>query len=726
MFFRLEDAATSIGVASSALATSLEALNGISVTGTFQEFQTRVGQQITALQTNNDSFEAVLSAMVAEADAALAVLSATASITTFEPRAGGLAPMNYAPHDSGFVPGPLTDIITQFKEIKKTVDDLKNLKKKVGIASDVLNLLLQNKSLDEVASGRSSFFSAISSVFKKMRADLDGSLEQILAGKVEGKQDDVDDFNDIVSFVKANDARLAELMSAPGFTIDSYRRLVLTDQQKDLIAQAFRSSTMRGRLYLRDNLLGFLNTLASAGVETYVGTIIKATGGGSVKSALEFAGKVYGFLTKGLDAPPPTTTLRFNVRRRFLRPDDSGSAVKADLFLLAKLPDGNTRLATFLVSGKNVINEAGDILLTDGLQVPALTYAILVVPRDQQDEPVKLLPFATVIDANLTTFVDLGIVSATKLTLNFHAYQKDTTGNLIDAQLTFDQIKLFSVHVEGFPQSADGPMGAIFDSAVRPDGTAQGFYVIPFLPPDLPLTIKVSGPDIETASKTFTVTKPEQELAVPVTLLAPVARVPDYWPKVSWKLTSYDGNLVASGTGTNFSAVLTNLTYVSWTMRTSVVANVTASISVTPIFSGEPFDVTLTVSGTAQGAVPVAISSWANAPYQTQLPLTPLPSTLTLKAAFRPLQPGSNLYKADFIGSAPFVGHGTKTFLSADVPYEGFAGNFYLQAGVGTISFANGVIGFGGNIVFGDLNISANYTPLTLKATVLTWPTGFP
>lgn len=169
--------------------------------------------------------------------------------------ASGIGLNNFAPRtDSGFVPGPLTGVINQFKQVKQTVDELKKLKSKLSDASDLIRLLTQNKSLEELVSERSAFFKEISDIFKKMREDVETPLGEILAGKALGKQDDVDDFNAIVGFVQASDSRLGELMSAAGFTLDSYRRLNLTDGQRDLVAQAFRSSTLRGRVYLRDTM----------------------------------------------------------------------------------------------------------------------------------------------------------------------------------------------------------------------------------------------------------------------------------------------------------------------------------------------------------------------------------------------------------------------------------------------------------------------------------------
>ncbi len=97
-----------------------------------------------------------------------------------------------------------------------------------------------------------------------------------------------------------------------------------------------------------------------------------------------------------------------------------------------------------------------------------------------------------------------------------------------------------------------------------------------------------------------------------------------------------------------------------------------------------------------------------------------VPTNLWLKVAFRPLFEGASLFKADFVGSVPFAGYGTKTFLSADAPYEGFHGNFSLMNGYGDISLLNGTIIFEGELTLGDPTDMYNPS-YRLRAMVLTW-----
>ena len=252
------NAASPLAGATESVSAALDGLNQIPITGTAQDFEARVNQQLGLLQNAVEAFDAALGSLASQSDPDIAALSKVLLLgrtsedaaTRQVSLAGAIGKAN-----SGFVPSPLTDVINQFKQLKETVDNLKKLKKQIKDGSDLVNLITQNKSLEEIAASRSSFFKQISEVFKKMRADVEAPLNEMLLGKNQGRQDDVDDYTALVAFVRATDARLADLMSAPGFTIDSYRVLNLTDRQKDLVAQAFRSSTLRGRLYLPDNLL---------------------------------------------------------------------------------------------------------------------------------------------------------------------------------------------------------------------------------------------------------------------------------------------------------------------------------------------------------------------------------------------------------------------------------------------------------------------------------------
>jgi hypothetical protein len=727
MFFKLAEGTTAIpgppNPTVKALVNALAGFSQIDASGSFGDFQGRVGQQIALLQGSLHLFDGMQAAIAAQATNALAVLSPTAvmmSTATSTPFKS-FAFLDLVPKiNSQNVPGPLTEVINQFKQVGQTVEDLKELKSKLQDGSDLLRLLVENKSLEELVSERSAFFKEISDVFKKMREDLEAPLSDILAGKALGNQEDVDDFNAIVAFMRANDSRLADLMSAAGFTIDSYRKLNLTDRQRDLVAQAFRSSTMRGRLYLRDHLLGFLNTLASAGVQTYADTIFDLTGAGGIKTAAEFAQAVFQFLTQ--DAPAAQTTLKFNARRRFLRPDDPGSDVTADLFLLGKLPDGKTRLATFVINGKNVINERGDILLTQGFQVPAINYDVLVIPRDQQDQTFKLLPLASAVNANLTTFVDLPLVHASQATLNPQAKQRTANGNLVDATLTWDQLKNLSLRIEGFPQTTDGPMGAVFDTELRPDGTTRVFYIAPFLPPNLPLSLKVSGTNVESATQSITITQPQQQIDLPIVLSA-VTNRQAWWPRVVWNLRDYTGRTIASSTGLTFSITLSNSAKIASGVVTNVVGLVSASVSASPIYEkSNPFDVTCKLSLTMQGSAPGGVQLSVGVPNTSGPSILSIePTELWLKVGFRPLSEGSTAYKADFYGSQRFQNWSNKTFLSADIPGEGFPGNFILMNGYGNISLLNGTVIYYGDIVLGDPNDSYSTARYTLKVTMVTW-----
>ncbi|MBI4661234.1 MAG: right-handed parallel beta-helix repeat-containing protein [Verrucomicrobia bacterium] len=719
MFFRAliaggTPAPSSLGASAGNVSDALAALGQIPASGTSQEFQERVNRQLALLQSALDAFDSTLSGVAAQTEAAATNLGFALQSTAAspEPTSAPVALAGLRPQNSGFVPGPLTDVINQFKQVKQTVDELKKLKKKFNDGSDLLNLITQNKSLDEIASARSGFFKQISDVFKKMRDDVEGPLAEMIAGKNQGKPDDADDFQALVAFVTASDPLLGSRMSSPQFTIDSYRNLNLTDRQKDLVAQAFRSSTIRGRLYLRDNLLGFLSSLASAGVETYVSTIIDATGGKGVKSALELAKKVYDFLTK--NAAVPQTTLKFASRRRFLRTDDPASDVKADLFLLAKLPDGSTRLATFLVNGKNVINERYDILLTQGLQVPALAYDILLVPRDQENEPIKLLPLAASVDANLSTFVDLPLVFATKTTVNLAAKQRDAAGGLSDATLTLDQRKSLAVRVEGFSQAADGPMGAVFDTELLPDGTTRGFFVIPFLPPNLPLSLRITGPDTEDLQQSLTVTQPESQ--VPVTLiLKPVA--PQTWlvPVIAWKLSTYSGDLViTNAAGPTISNAISG-TLFSPQGRTNVNTTLSGTLQISPLVRNQDFDVVYTLVRQVQSPIPgvKSVSSISLRTTQYTAPVSSSvvpanPESISLKLAFRSI-PQVSLYKIDVTADPGFAGFGPGvTFFPADA-FGGYGGNFSMFGDNSGVSFGNGKISLGGTVFVGsDLS---NFNP---------------
>lgn len=721
MFFRaLLDGAMPIpsdgGQPSSSLASSVEvvsaalaALNQISSAGTGQEFQARVNQQLAALQNAWDALNATLDGVAAQADAAAtnSGLSLASTASAGESDVALMSLPDARLQNAGFVPGPLTDVINQFKQVKQTVDDLKQLKKKFTDASDLLNLLAQNKSLDEIASARSGFFKQISDVFKKMREEVEAPLAEMIDGKNRQKQDDVDDFNALVAFVSASDPVLGGRLGSPQFTIDSYRNLNLTDQQKNLVAQAFRSSTIRGRLYLRDNLLGFLNTLASAGVETYVSTIIDATGGKGVKDAVDFAKKVYGFLTATSGAATPESRMQFSGRRRFLNVADSASEVKADLFLLAKLPDGNTRLAMFLIEGKKVINEKGEWLSLQGLPLPPLAYDVLVVPRDQENAPIKLMPLATTLNANLTTFVDLPLVHATKVTVNLAAKQRDAAGGLTDAVLALDQKKALTVRVEGFPQTADGPMGAVFDTELQPDGTTRGFFVIPFLPPNLPLTSRITGPDTEDFQENLTVTQAESQM--PVTLILK-ALPSSSWlaPVISWKLSNSTGDLViTNAVGPTFSNTVAGVLY-SAQGHTNVNTTITGTLQVTPLVSHQEFEVIYTLTRQVQSPMP-GVKSFSSISLSTTQSIWPVssgvvatnPETIWLKLTFRPI-PQTSLYKIDLTASPGFTGFGPGvTFFAADT-FGGYGGNFSMFGDNSGVSFGNGKISFAGTVSVGS------------------------
>jgi hypothetical protein len=696
---------------------SLSSISELDGVGGAEGFQNQISASLEDFDNSLAAWALALDNISGQADAALTgAMEGTGSNVVAPSSARAVEWRRVKPEDSGFVPGPLTDIINQFKQVKQTVDDLKKLKGKLQLGSEILSWLTQNKSLDEIVSAHSGFFKEISGIFQQMRQDVEGPLGEMIDGKNAGKPEDADDFNSLVQFVSATDARLGQLMSAPGFTLDSYRKLNLTDRQRDLVAQAFRTSTLRGRLYLRDNLLPFLKTLASAGVETYADAIFDATGakkGVNVfKSALEYGQKIYAFLSGGSGTPP--TPLVFDCRRRFLRTDDLDKDVKADLFLVAKLADGTTRLATFLVSGRNVVSEAGDILLAGGLPVPVLAYDLLVVPRDQQAEPIKLLPLATEVDAHLTTFVDLPVVAGTRLTVRPDPKSRDASGNLQPATLSLDQIQNLDVHVEGFGQTADGPVRGLYSTETRSDGTVSLFFVVPFLPPNRPLTLSITSTNIEPFSQSITIRSAEQELVAPVVLVAPPP-VSTVTLEISWKLydelgqhgyyTSFNPQPIASGSGTNFSTALTNRVTVSGYGTNAVTANVVTtlagSLSWTPIAASNPFDVTCTLSA-SKGAAPGVLTLGTFSASLSSF----LPADLWLKAAFRSVVAGSDLFKADFIGSTNFQGW-NKSFLSADASGEGFAGNFGIK------NFnPNAICGHDGKLCFdASLNI---VNPITI------------
>ncbi len=739
------NAASPLAVAAGSISEALNGLNQIPITGTPQDFQARVNQQLSLLQNAASMFDASLARIVAQADAAMAALLKSPLLNAIpsDPNSGGVSLAGYlGKSNPASGSSPFADIINQYKEIKEAVDDLK-LSEKLKDGSDVLNLITQNKSLEEVLAERSDFIKQISAVFNKMRDDVEAPLGEIINGKNRGLDEDVRDFGWILDFVQKNDARLGELMAAPGFTLDSYRRLNLTDKQKNLVAQAFRSSTLRGRLYLRDNLVGFLKTVASAGVETYVNFIIDAAGkagevAGQVITAAEYAQKIYDFLTQG--ASVPQTTLKFASRRRFLRTDDGLSDVTADLFLLAKLPDGSTRLATFLVKGKDVINERGDTLLygkdlfnergdilrVGGLQVPALSYDVLVVPRDQENEPIKLLPSATTVNTTVTTFVDLPLVYATKVTLNLGAKQRNSSGGLTAAALTYDQAKSLTVRVDGFPQAADGPMGGVFDSEIRPDGTTRGFFVIPFLPPDRPLKLNITGTPIEDFAEAFTVTSAQSERPVTLVLKAPPpVSVSVYVPTISWRLRNYaDNTVIATGSGSNFTKTVAATVFNS--RGPNVVSNTISGTLVAPAVSlGQPFDLTCTLTRGVQSAIvglssssDISLATAAGTQSVSSLVVPTNPASISETLSFRPMATAGGLYKIDLTGAPGFTGGGPlRTFITADT-FGGFSGNFSMSGDNSGIATGNGKVTITGNVYVGS-ELSTSNPRYRLDVTVV-------
>ncbi|MBI4661362.1 MAG: carbohydrate-binding protein, partial [Verrucomicrobia bacterium] len=519
-FFRALQPLMAFSEALTNLSGVLDGFGQIRIDGGLADFQNRVHQQVELLGSLLASFGVSLDNSVAGAESFEDLLEPELGLLGNPDSSGTSGLARQSLRKANVLP----EIIKRYKDIKKAVDDLKKITKHVKKAGEILDLIVGNKSLEDVASAHSGFFREIAGVFKKLREDVEAPLVEMIRGRNLQIDEDVRDYNALVAFVRSNDSRLAELMSAENFTIDSYRRLNLTDAQRDLVAQAFRTSTVRGLEYVRNNLRGFLGTLASAGVETYVDFIIDATGaakaGRTVKSVAELATKIHEFLARGIQIGE--TSFQFRARKRFLSVNDPSSEVKADLFLVGNLPDQTTRLATFLVDGRFVINEGGDLLLQQ-VRVPALNYDVLLIPRGQENELFKLLPLALSFDAALSSFLDLPLIYATKLSVRFDAKRRNAAGSLEDAQLTFDQIKNLSVSVEGFPQTNDGPIGGLFDSEQRPDGSARGFHIVPFLPPKVPLTLKVSSPDIEDFSQSFTLTQPEMEIGVVVTLKSTVS-----------------------------------------------------------------------------------------------------------------------------------------------------------------------------------------------------------